>query len=129
MAHFKSCGRCGKLHPANYTCNVKKKKKSIKNNIEEHKLRNTTAWVYKAREMKERASYLCEVCRDEGVYNYEGLEVHHIQKIKDQPTKLLDDDNLITLCAFHHKLADAGMIDKGYLFKLVEAREKKEATR
>lgn len=126
---YKSCSRCGKIHSANYTCNVGRKKRSFVKSSEEHKLRNTTAWVYKAREMKERASYLCEVCRDEGVYNYEGLEVHHIQKIKDQPAKLLDDDNLITLCVFHHKLADAGMIDKGYLRKLVDIREKKQATK
>lgn len=126
---YKSCQRCGRIHSANYTCKVGVKKRSYNYYYEESKLRNTTAWVYKAREMKERASYLCEVCRDEGIYNYEDLEVHHIVKLQDDPTKLLDDDNLITLCISHHKLADAGMIDKGYLLKLVDAREKKQATK
>ena len=125
---YKTCQRCGRIHPANYTCNVGRKKRHYNYHYEESNLRNTTAWVYKAREMKARANYLCEVCRDEGVYNYGGLEVHHIVTLKEDPSKLLDDDNLITLCISHHKLADAGMIDKGYLRKLADAREKRQAT-
>lgn len=124
---YKSCSRCGKIHDVKHKCKVGLAKRKYKpNNSEEHKLRNTTAWTYKSREMRERAGYLCEVCKDIGVYTYEGLEVHHMEKLKDEPTKLLDDDNLITLCVFHHKLADNGMLDEDYLRKLVEIREKKE---
>lgn len=119
---YRSCTRCGKIHDVNHKCKVNRKYK-IKDS-ELHKLRNTTAWVYKAREMKERAGYLCEVCKADGVYTYEGLEVHHIEKLKDKPTKLLDDDNLITLCVFHHKMADNGILEASYLRKLVEIREK-----
>lgn len=121
---YRSCTRCGKIHDVNHKCKVNREYK-IKDS-EVHKLRNTTAWVYKAREMKERAGYLCEVCKADGVYTYEGLEVHHIEKLKDKPTKLLDDDNLITLCVFHHKMADNGMLEASYLRKLVEIRETKE---
>lgn len=123
---FKSCLRCGKIHDANYKCNVGIRKRKYKNSDSEaHKLRNTTAWVYKSKEMRQRAGYLCEVCKAEGVYTYNGLEVHHIEKLKDQPVKLLDDDNLVVLCVYHHKLADIGMIKECYLRKLVEIREKK----
>lgn len=123
---YRSCTRCGKIHDVKHKCKVGLSKRKYKSNdSEEYKLRNTTAWVYKSREMRERAGYLCEVCKDIGAYTYEGLEVHHIEKLKDKTTKLLDDDNLITLCVFHHKLADNGMLDEGYLRKLVEIREKK----
>lgn len=118
---YRSCSKCGKIHDVKHKCKVKREYNS--KDSEEHKLRNTTAWTYKAREIKEMAGYLCEVCKADGVYTYEGLEVHHIEKLKDEPTKLLDDDNLITLCVFHHKLADKGMLNEGYLRKLVEIRE------
>lgn len=88
-------------------------------------MRNTTSWVHKSLEIKSKSNFLCEVCKDDGVYNYKCLEVHHIDKIKEEPTKFLDDDNLITLCVFHHKLADKGMLEKEYLRNLVRNRDKK----
>lgn len=68
---------------------------------------------------------MCEVCRDQGVYTYDGLEVHHIRKLKDAPDLLLDDRNLICLCTYHHKEADAGRISVDYLTKLVNGREER----
>lgn len=73
--------------------------------------------------IREDSQYLCEVCRSYGVYNYDNLEVHHIIKIKDDPNRLLDRDNLICLCQKHHKLADSGEIEKSYLRELVKKRE------
>lgn len=123
---YKSCVRCGRVHDVNYICNVGKSKRKYKYiGGEERKIRNSTAWVYKSLEMRRRANFLCEVCKDEGVYNYDNLEVHHIEKLKDAPTKLLDDSNLITLCQFHHKLADKGMLEREYLQKLAKNRDEK----
>jgi 5-methylcytosine-specific restriction endonuclease McrA len=62
--------------------------------------------------IREDSQYLCEVCRSYGVYNYDNLEVHHITKVKDDPSRLLDRDNLICLCRQHHKMADKGKIGK-----------------
>lgn len=73
--------------------------------------------------IREDSQYLCGVCRAEGVYNYDNLEVHHITKIKEDPGRLLDRDNLICLCAKHHKMADNGEISEDYLRKLVENME------
>lgn len=115
---FRSCSRCGKIHDTNYKCNVGR------NNTNEAKLRNTHKWHSKAAEIKENSNYLCAVCKEEGRYTYDNLEIHHIVKIKDDPTKLLDNYNLICLCVYHHKLADAGKISKEYLLKLAENREK-----
>lgn len=124
---FRSCIRCGRVHDVKYKCDVGKSKRKYKNyNSDERMLRNSTAWKYKSLEMREKANFLCEVCKDHGVYNYDGLEVHHIDKIKDEPTKLLDDDNLIVLCSYHHKVADLGILDKSYLLELVGKRLEKE---
>ena len=116
---FKSCSRCGRVHDYNYKCNVGRVYK--KNDID--KLRSTTRWTNKSIEIRETSKYLCSVCLDEGIINYDAIEVHHIDKLQDEPEKLLDNYNLICLCKYHHKLADKGEIDKNYLIKLAKDRE------
>ena len=88
-------------------------------------MRSRYSWTKKAKQIKEDALNLCEVCRAKGLYTYDDLEVHHIVKIRQDPTKFLDDDNLICLCTFHHKQADAGKIDADYLKKLANERIKR----
>lgn len=116
---WKACSRCGKIHDVNHKCNVNR----VYNGGRERELRDTYAWQKKSLEVREKAQYLCEVCRDQGVYTYNDLEVHHIDKVKDEPSKLLDNHNLVCLCVTHHKQADRGEIDKEYLKRLAEARE------
>nr|DAO53779.1 MAG TPA: NinG recombination protein [Caudoviricetes sp.] len=118
---YKACSRCGKVHDINHKCYVGKIYKQSTAN--ERNLRATNRWKMKSEEIRERANYLCEVCRDEGVYTYKGLEVHHITKLKDNPQGLLDNNNLVCLCVLHHKMADNGEIDKEYLLNLAEKRE------
>ena len=119
---FKACSRCGKIHDSRFKCNVGK----VYTGGEERKLRSSYVWTKKSKEMRNSAQYLCEVCRDLGIYNYENLEVHHIDRLADNHDKLLDDDNLIVLCVKHHKMADAGELDKEYLRKLAVSRGEKE---
>ena len=76
----------------------------------------------KREEIKKASKWLCAVCFEEGVYNYNSLEVHHITKLKDNLDGLLDDYNLICLCKHHHELADAGKIDADYLRELAKKR-------
>ena len=117
---YKACSRCGKVHNVNYKCNIGR----VRGNIpEDARLRNLNAWHIKAEEIKKKSNYLCSVCKEEGRYNYNNLETHHIDKLRDKPEKLLDDYNLICLCVEHHKLADRNKIDKEYLFKLARERE------
>ena len=117
---MKACSRCGKIHPYNYECT----KGKTYNGGEERSLRNRYAWQKKRAEIKERANHLCEVCKTKGIYSYDGLEVHHIHKLKDNPDGLLDNLNLICLCVECHKKADKGDISIDYLEQLAEAREK-----
>lgn len=116
---FKSCARCGRVVDYNHRCNKGKIYK--KNDID--KLRSTSAWTNKSIEIREASKYLCSVCLDQGILNYEDIEVHHIEKLQDRPDLLLENDNLICLCKKHHKLADNNKLDKDYLFKLAKYRE------
>lgn len=124
---LKSCSRCGRIHETNYVCTHNKPKVnwSKYNDREYNKLINTNKWHKKSEQIRQDSRYLCAVCEDEGVYNYRDIEVHHITKVNEDKNKLLDNYNLIALCHNHHKLADAGMIDKEYLLRLAKEREDK----
>lgn len=119
---FKACSRCGKIHDTKHRCNHNRTYQGG----QEREQRNTYAWAQKAIEIKQKAQYLCEVCRDRNErYTYDGLEVHHIIKLRDYPQGLLDDFNLVCLCVRHHKEADKGKINKEYLQNLARGREEK----
>lgn len=116
---YKSCARCGKVHLVGHEC----PKMRTYATAEERKLRSTWKWTEKSKEIRERANHLCEVCRAEGIITYDNIEVHHIVKVKNDRSKLLDNENLICLCQEHHKQADKNQIDQEYLQKLSRDRE------
>ena len=117
---YKACPYCGRIHKAGEKCHAFTR---IYRGGEERKLRSKYAWAKKSKEIREKANGLCEVCKDKGIYTYKGLEVHHITKLRDDNSKLLDNYNLICLCVDHHKMADNGELDANYLKKLAKARE------
>ena len=120
---YKACSKCGKIHSYGYKCTVGVDYNQYK--TDEDKLRNTHKWHKKSKQIREDALNLCEVCRDKGIFTYDSLEVHHIEKLREDTDKLLDDNNLICLCTFHHKQADKGQLSKDYLRKLVAKRLEK----
>lgn len=119
---FKACSKCGKIHPYNYKCSVGVDYNRSK--VAEDKLRSKYAWTKKSKQIRDDAGNLCEVCKANGIATYDGLEVHHIEKLRENVDGLLDDDNLICLCTTHHKQADNGEIDPAYLRELVKKRRK-----
>lgn len=116
---YKSCSRCGKIHKYNEKCS----RKRIYKKTNESELRNTHDWHKKAEEIKERSKYLCSLCLEEGIYNYNSLEVHHIDKLEERPDRLLDNYNLICLCTKHHKEVENNLNIKDKLFKIAKDRE------
>lgn len=116
---YKACSRCNRIHSTTYNCNHLREKKPTKASS----LRQLSAWHSKSSEIRKRSNYLCEVCREEGTYNYKNLEVHHITSIEEDKDRLLDNYNLICLCQEHHKEAEAGKIDRDYLYELARRRE------
>ena len=117
---WKACSRCGKIHSDKYQCCAIKRKYG---STEERALRNRYAWARKSREIRDRANYLCEVCKAKGIYQYNSLEVHHIIPLREDDTRLLDNTNLICLCVECHKKSEKGEISKEYLEALARARE------
>ena len=79
------------------------------------RLRFTSRWKRKSLQVREDAHWMCEVCGDRGRVTTEGLEVHHIEKLRDDPDGLIEDGNLICLCRAHHRMADDGELDGDYL--------------
>lgn len=94
------------------------KRKTIANEI-----RKTHKWRIKSGQVRERDRYLCLVCLVNEYdtvqqYNYQNLSVHHIIPLAEDPSKSLDDDNLITVCTYHHRLAESGKIPRQKLKRL-----------
>ena len=114
-----SCSKCGRIHDKSYKCIGSFI--APKNN--EQSLRSTYKWAKKSEQIRERSFHLCAICRANGDFTPKAVEVHHIIKLREDPTLLLADENLIVLCVEHHKAADRGELDIDYLRKLVADRD------
>lgn len=100
-----------------------------KPNKEVNKFRNSVKWRNKSLEIRQRDNYLCQVClrnlyNAENKYNFTTIEVHHITSLENDITKGLDNENLITLCKYHHIMAENGEIKKDKLEKIAKEQEK-----
>jgi len=123
---YKSCSRCGKIHDANFVCNANKPKinwNRYKTDVD--KLHQTNSWQEKSLQIRNDAQWLCEYCRKKGIFTHKNLEVHHIEKLRDNQELFLDDKNLICLCVIHHKQADRGQISKEELKEIAIERVKR----
>ncbi|MBS6501873.1 MAG: HNH endonuclease [Clostridium sp.] len=115
MPRLKSCVYCGGVHSTDFNCH--RKPIRSKNITKANKFRNTAKWQKKRKEIKHRDKYICQVCY-RNLYNtikrinYENIEVHHITPIEEDITFALDNDYLVSLCVYHHKLADADKIPR-----------------
>ncbi len=126
---LKSCGYCGKIHDSKYICNAKpKRNKSI---TETEKFRWTNKWQKKREEIKKRDLYLCQICIRElyntiNKYNTEDLSVHHNIPINEDYNKRLDNNNLLTVCNYHHELCESGKIPREEVQTIINEQESKQ---
>lgn len=116
---LRACSKCGRIHDINYKCKSTRERADK----EAARLRNLNKWHKKSEDIRERSFNLCAICQELGEINYLSIEVHHIIKLKDDPSGLLEDSNLIALCSYHHKLADKGEYDIEYLKDLAKKRD------
>ena len=128
---LKSCSRCGKIHDFNKTCY---KNRQVRGLTYADKFRKTNKWHVKSEQIRERDKHLCRCClaniyETTDIFNFSKLEVHHITPLEEDISRRLDDDNLITLCCYHHKLADKNIIPRSILYKLVKSDCNFEETR
>ena len=120
---LKTCSVCGRIHDFNKVCKRRTKQKLT----ESTKFRKTNKWTEKSRSIRARDKHLCQVCLI-GKYNtnyrytYKELEVHHIIPIEEDYSKRLDSDNLITLCRYHHEMAEKGQITREELQEIVAGK-------
>ena len=114
---FRACGRCGKIHPYNTPCPNPYR---VYAGGDERRQRSLYSWTKKSKQLRADTLF-CEVCKEQGRYTYDDIEVHHIVKLRDQGD-LLDDGNLICLCREHHRQADSGEISQDYLKALAKKR-------
>lgn len=115
---LKSCKYCGRVHDSKFDCGMKPSRQKPLTDI--NKFRWSRRWGNKREQIKDRDGYLCQVCKHNKKYTYDGLEVHHIVGLAEDFDLRLDDENLITLCVDHHKQADRGEIKKEYLIWLLQ---------
>lgn len=125
---LRSCSYCGRIHDSKYICADKPvRKKQI---TEADKFRWTSLWQRKRMEIKQRDLYLCQICIRElyntiTKYNTEELEVHHNVPINEDYDKRLDNDNLLTVCNFHHEMCESGEIPREVVQQIINEQERK----
>ena len=123
---LKSCQYCGRIHDSKFICSKKPQRK--KYNTEADKFRNTNKWCNKREEIKQRDLRLCQICIRElyntvNKYNTENLEVHHNVPIKEDYNKRLDNDNLLTVCHYHHEMCESGEIPRQEVQDIINEQE------
>lgn len=124
---LKSCQYCQKIHDSKYDCG-KKPRKMNRRSVHD-RFRYTSAWQQKRESIKERDRYLCQICIRNlydtvRQFNSENLSVHHANKLNDSYDQRLDDNNLLTLCEQHHKMADDGTIPKEQILSIIQEQQK-----
>ncbi len=125
---LRACAYCGRIHPADFICEKKPKRKEKKTDTEAVRIRNTSRWQYTRQHIRERDNNLCQLC----LRNYQGtrrqieyqdLSVHHIIALEEDKSKAFDCENLITLCDIHHEMAEQGLISKAELKDIAKEQE------
>lgn len=124
---LRSCQYCHKIHDSKIDCGMKPQKSNRRS--EQDRFRYTSAWQQKRDEIKERDRYLCQICKRNlydtvRQYNSEYLSVHHATKLNENYEQRLDDNNLLTLCERHHKMADEGTIPKELILSVIQEQQK-----
>ena len=125
---LKSCKHCGRIHDEKVVCSKKEEAEqrrwANRKNTRAVTFRRSYIWTEKSIAIRKRDNYMCVCClaNMQGTinqHNTQGLSVHHITPINEDYNKRLDNDNLISLCSYHHKMADKGDIPKEVLLEIV----------
>ena len=126
---LKSCQYCGRIHDSKYICKQRASKK--KQTTEVDKFRWTSKWQKKREEIKKRDLYLCQICIRElyntvTKYNTKDLNVHHNIPINEDYNKRLDNNNLLTVCSYHHEMCESGKIPREEVQTIIDEQESKQ---
>ena len=132
---LKTCVYCGRIHDASMNCPAKaaslkkqeEKKDGARKNRDEKadKFRHSGKWKQIREHVLHRDRRLCLCCLaglegTERRFETDTLSVHHIIPLKEDYNLRMDEGNLVTICAYHHELCEAGRIDRDIQRSLVE---------
>ena len=130
---LRSCIYCGRIHDTKYDCGKKPKQTQGSyeaKNTEEAVFRRTKAWKKESLQIRDRDHFLCQLCirslympTDSRTLNWEDISVHHIVPLKEAPDRGLDPENLISLCRYHHEMAEKNMISRKKLWEIAAEQE------
>ena len=121
---LKTCGYCKKIHDSKIKCGAKRRYYREKNNRynksqDYQDIIKSNRWKKLSALIKSMDNHECLICKACGLISPKVLEVHHIDKVMNNFEKAFDEKNLITLCLFHHKQAEQGIITIGELLDLI----------
>lgn len=134
---LRSCGYCGRIHNPREVCAQKMARQRRRyrqydplTRTEEQRFRSSHAWTHKSLEIRERDNYCCQACirglkGTRRRLEYESVSVHHAVPLSEDFSRRLDNDNLITLCAVHHDMAERGEIKKSDIIAIIREQEQK----
>jgi predicted restriction endonuclease len=80
-------------------------------------------------EIRERDKGLCQLCirklyNTQQQYTFETIEVHHIVPLHEDKSYGLDNEWLLSLCKYHHYMADDEGIPRDVLHLIAIEQEK-----
>lgn len=121
---LKSCPYCGLIHDSKERC-PKRPRRKREPNKRFSAFRSSWAWQRKRDTILRRDYHLCRICNAGGYGVFlpasdAELQVHHIEPLEEREDLRLEEDNLITLCSQHHRMADDGKIPRALLHALAE---------
>ncbi len=114
---LKTCKYCGRIVNENHKCNMKPKYEKNDKRIVD--FRNSKEWKLKRDEIGNRDKHICRYCLDKKRICYDRIDVHHIDSLKEDWNKRLENNNLISLCRMCHEEAEAGKISKAELKQII----------
>jgi len=119
-----------RVHDTKIDCGRKPPPIYFKRDNEKDKFRQTSAWRHKREEIRIRDNQLCQVCIRKlydtlDQYTYNDVSVHHARSLATDFDKRLDNDNLITICGYHHEMAEQSRIPYKEIKKIIDEQENK----
>ena len=137
---MKSCRWCGRVHPVGYACpkrpiRLPRSHQGGKRNDDgQQAIRSSKAWTKMSLAVRERDKFLCQLCL-RGLHtidgrkhlSYDDVSVHHIVPLIEDKSLAFEGVNLLSLCGYHHQMAEEGLISRDELSDI--ARQQEEGTR
>lgn len=133
---LRSCQYCGRVHDTRYMCPQKEKRIKERQSYKKKEgrkiqvFRRSERWRRKSADIRTRDRYCCQICK-RNLYGAkrietEGISVHHIVPIAEDWDARLDDSNLISLCGWHHEMAEKGEIPRKELLEIAWQQEEED---